>query len=52
VTSMWGYGIVEPTAAFIAAIVLYATERGPVVGSRWLKFLAELDNYRRNRRAR
>jgi hypothetical protein len=46
VIPMWIYTVVGPVAALIIALVLYALERGPIVGSRWLRFLSELEAFR------
>lgn len=42
--------VLGPVAGLILAIVLYVLERGPIIGVRWLWFLAKLDAHRRNRR--
>jgi hypothetical protein len=44
--------VLGPVAGFVLALVLYVIERGPIIGVRWLWFLAKLDAYRRNRRGR
>lgn len=41
-----------PVAALVLAILLYVIERGPIIGVRWLWFLAKFGAYRRNRRRR
>lgn len=44
--------VLGPVAGLVLAVIVYAIERGPIIGVRWLWFLAELDAYRRDRRRR
>lgn len=41
-----------PVAAFAIGLVLYVVERGPIIGVRWLDFLARLESHRERRRNR
>lgn len=42
--------VLGPAAAFAVAVVLYVIERGPIIGSQWLDFLAKLEVHRERRR--
>lgn len=44
--------VLGPVAAFVASLVLYVIERGPIIGVRWLYFLAKLESHRERRRNR
>lgn len=44
--------VLGPVAAFVAGLVLYLVERGPIIGVRWLVFLAKLESHRERRRNR
>ena len=44
--------VLGPAAAFGVGLVLYIVERGPVIGGRWLDFLAKLEAHRERRRRR